>query len=117
MKGVSRADLHETPPQEKGGGEDALHSRARPRYTSANAKRERNMLSEERNRTLTQVGPGTPMGELLRRYWMPIAGASELETPRPSLSSGRTSPRPTKSLLRGSARLWGSRPAMGLTAS
>ena len=37
------------------------------------------MLSEERNRTLTQVGPGTPMGELLRRYWMPIAGASELD--------------------------------------
>jgi len=37
------------------------------------------MLSAERNRTLTQVGPGTPMGDLLRRYWMPIAGASELE--------------------------------------
>ncbi len=37
------------------------------------------MLSAERNRTLTQVGPGTPMGELLRRYWMPIAGASELD--------------------------------------
>ena len=37
------------------------------------------MLSEERNRTLTQVGPGTPMGNLLRRYWMPIAGASEFE--------------------------------------
>ena len=38
------------------------------------------MLSEERNRTLTQVGPGTHMGELLRRYWMPIAGASELDS-------------------------------------
>lgn len=35
------------------------------------------MLSEEKNRLLTQVGPGTPMGELLRRYWMPIAGVSE----------------------------------------
>jgi 5,5'-dehydrodivanillate O-demethylase len=28
---------------------------------------------------LTRVGPGTPMGELLRRYWHPIGGASELE--------------------------------------
>ncbi|MGH7843818.1 MAG: Rieske 2Fe-2S domain-containing protein [Candidatus Binatia bacterium] len=36
------------------------------------------MLSQEENRTLTQVGPGTPMGELLRRYWYPVAAASEL---------------------------------------
>ena len=32
------------------------------------------MLSDEKNRQLTQVSAGTPMGELLRRYWMPIAG-------------------------------------------
>ena len=38
------------------------------------------MLTEEKNRLLTRVGPGTPMGDLLRRYWMPIAGASEFET-------------------------------------
>src|SRR5262249_39894942 len=37
------------------------------------------VLSPEKNRLLTQVGPGTPMGELLRRYWMPIGGASELD--------------------------------------
>src|SRR5438093_12917420 len=37
------------------------------------------MLSEEQNRTLTQVGAGTPMGELLRRHWMPIAAVAELE--------------------------------------
>ena len=37
------------------------------------------MLSVEKNRLLTQVGPTTPMGELLRRYWMPIGGASELD--------------------------------------
>jgi len=36
------------------------------------------MLSDEQNRTLTQVGAGTPMGELLRRYWMPIAAVGEL---------------------------------------
>ena len=37
------------------------------------------MLSDEQNRTLTQVGAGTPMGELLRRYWMPIAAVAELD--------------------------------------
>lgn len=37
------------------------------------------MISEEQNRRLTQVGPGTPMGTLLRRYWHPIAGVSELD--------------------------------------
>ncbi|WP_067929391.1 aromatic ring-hydroxylating dioxygenase subunit alpha [Alicyclobacillus shizuokensis] len=37
------------------------------------------MLSKERNELLTQVGPGTPMGNLFRRYWLPIAAASELK--------------------------------------
>jgi 5,5'-dehydrodivanillate O-demethylase len=37
------------------------------------------MLSEEKNRTLTQTAKGTPMGELLRRYWMPVAGVSEFD--------------------------------------
>jgi 5,5'-dehydrodivanillate O-demethylase len=41
------------------------------------------MLSREENAYLTQVGPGTPAGELLRRYWHPVAVAGELteETP------------------------------------
>jgi 5,5'-dehydrodivanillate O-demethylase len=40
------------------------------------------MLTEEQNRRLTEVGAGTPMGELLRRYWMPIAAESQFdETP------------------------------------
>ena len=30
------------------------------------------MLSKEENERLTRVGPGTPCGELLRRYWHPI---------------------------------------------
>ena len=38
------------------------------------------MLSAEKNRLLTEVGPGTPMGELLRRYWMPIGGVTEFDT-------------------------------------
>jgi 5,5'-dehydrodivanillate O-demethylase len=37
------------------------------------------MESAEQNRLLTQVGRGTPMGELLRRYWQPIAAAAEME--------------------------------------
>ena len=37
------------------------------------------MLSAEKNKVLTQVGPGTPMGDYLRRYWMPIGGATELD--------------------------------------
>ena len=37
------------------------------------------MLDSSKNQLLTQVGPGTPMGELLRRYWMPIAAVSEFE--------------------------------------
>ena len=31
------------------------------------------MLSKEQNERLTRVGPGTPMGNLLRRYWHPVA--------------------------------------------
>ena len=38
------------------------------------------MLDEAKNKLLTQVSAGTPMGELLRRYWLPIAGVSEFET-------------------------------------
>ena len=37
------------------------------------------MESAEQNRLLTQVGKGTPMGELFRRYWQPIAAAVEMD--------------------------------------
>jgi len=37
------------------------------------------MLSADKNQQLTRVGPGTPMGEVLRRHWHPIAGIDELE--------------------------------------
>jgi len=37
------------------------------------------MLDEARNRLLTEVGSGTPMGGLLRRYWMPIAAVTEFD--------------------------------------
>jgi len=37
------------------------------------------MLSQEENELLTQTGPGTPMGDLLRRYWQPVSAAVEME--------------------------------------
>lgn len=36
------------------------------------------MLTREQQETLTRVGPGTAMGELLRRYWHPVTATSEL---------------------------------------
>lgn len=38
------------------------------------------MITPEKQETLTRVGPGTPMGDLLRRYWHPIAASSLLGT-------------------------------------
>ena len=37
------------------------------------------MLSKENNELLTRVGPGTPMGRLLREYWMPACRSAKLE--------------------------------------
>ncbi|WP_432991924.1 Rieske 2Fe-2S domain-containing protein [Dactylosporangium sp. CA-233914] len=37
------------------------------------------MLSAEDNALLTQTGPGTPMGELMRRYWIPITLSERLQ--------------------------------------
>src|ERR1044072_429476 len=36
------------------------------------------MLTQEQNEFLTRCGPGTPMGELFRRYWIPALLDSEL---------------------------------------
>jgi len=40
------------------------------------------MLTAEQNELLTCVGPGTPGGELMRRYWHPIAGVDEFSGTR-----------------------------------
>src|SRR5512138_2941454 len=42
------------------------------------------MLTKEENEMLTRVGPGTPAGELLRRYWLPVGVASELSAEHPT---------------------------------
>src|SRR5215467_12713585 len=39
------------------------------------------MLSKEDNELLCRVGPGTPMGTLMRQYWLPAALSSELAEP------------------------------------
>jgi phthalate 4,5-dioxygenase len=39
------------------------------------------MLTKSDNEKLTRVGPGTPAGDLLRRYWIPCALSTELPAP------------------------------------
>src|SRR2546422_47589 len=39
------------------------------------------MLTREENELVTRVGPGTPMGEAMRRYWMPALLANQLAKP------------------------------------
>jgi len=39
------------------------------------------MLSRQENDLLTRTGPGTPMGELLRRYWIPALLSEEIPEP------------------------------------
>ena len=36
------------------------------------------MLTREDNQLLTQIGPGSPMGDLFRRFWIPVLLAEEL---------------------------------------
>ena len=40
------------------------------------------MLSREDNELLCRVGPGTPMGNLMRQYWVPAA-LCRASCPRP----------------------------------
>ena len=39
----------------------------------------KNMLTQIENDRLTQVGPGTPMGNLMRRYWVPVLQSGEID--------------------------------------
>ncbi len=41
------------------------------------------MISQDTNDRLTRVGAGTPAGEMLRRYWLPVAAAAELTIEAP----------------------------------
>jgi len=39
------------------------------------------MLTREENEKLTRIGPGTPMGSLVRRYWIPALFSHQLPEP------------------------------------
>ncbi len=43
------------------------------------------MTSARESETLTRVGPGTQMGEMMRQYWIPAAMSSELEADAPPM--------------------------------
>lgn len=40
-------------------------------------------MKREENEFLTRIGPGTPAGDLLRRYWQPVAAVAELPEDKP----------------------------------
>ena len=40
------------------------------------------MLSRADNELLTETGPGTPMGEYFRRFWIPVLLSRELRRAR-----------------------------------
>jgi phenylpropionate dioxygenase-like ring-hydroxylating dioxygenase large terminal subunit len=39
------------------------------------------MLTHEQNELVTRTGPGTPMGNLFRRYWIPFLLSEEVPEP------------------------------------
>src|ERR671926_451992 len=41
------------------------------------------MLRREDNERVTRTGPGTPLGQLMRAYWQPVALVSEMSDERP----------------------------------
>src|SRR5687768_9805811 len=46
------------------------------------------VFTKEENEILTRVSPGMPMGEVMRRYWIPAFLSEEL--PRPDCAPART---------------------------
>src|SRR5215475_1124750 len=61
------------------------------------------MLSREENELLTRVGPGTPTGELFRRFWLPVLLSEELAT-RGRRPGARAHPRGRSRRVSGHAR-------------
>jgi phthalate 4,5-dioxygenase oxygenase subunit len=51
------------------------------RVAGATPKEESVVATHEQNELLTRTGPGTPMGNLFRRYWIPALHADELPEP------------------------------------
>jgi phthalate 4,5-dioxygenase oxygenase subunit len=53
--------------------------KAQRRGTNEEFAEEEAMLSMEENELLTRVGSGTPMGDMMREYWMPAMMIAELQ--------------------------------------
>jgi len=51
---------------------------ARPPPRERGERKSIMVTTREQNETLVQTGPGTPMGDLFRRYWLPVLLADEL---------------------------------------
>ena len=54
------------------------HAVQRSLFQRAGETGDENMMTSEENELLTKTDPGTPAGELIRRYWQPVALAEEL---------------------------------------
>ena len=68
--------------QSPGGAPRNLILANRKDASSADACSEvESMLSAERNAYMAQVGPGTPMGEFFRRFWLPVSLPEQLAEP------------------------------------
>ena len=39
------------------------------------------MLTREENERITRVGPGSPMGAVMRRYWLPVCTSAQIPDP------------------------------------
>ena len=55
-----------------------MHQAVPPPQRGATYSGYRTRRTPDHDTTLTHVGPGTPMGELMRRYWQPIARSADL---------------------------------------
>jgi len=42
-------------------------------------------MDQEENDMMTRVGPGTPAGETLRCYWLPVSFSDEIQTDEPKI--------------------------------
>ena len=42
-------------------------------------------MDAQENETMTRVGPGTPAGETLRRYWLPVLFSDEINSEQPKI--------------------------------
>src|SRR6266540_4287754 len=61
---------HRSPPPRRSQAASGAHQE-RPRRSED--RKGGAMLTKEQNKRFTEVGPSKPMGELMRRYWLPFA--------------------------------------------